>query len=459
MKTVKAFFLKQWDRVRNSSFIKSIFTLSAGVVISQSVALLTTPIISRIYTPEVLGDFSLITSNATILGVFVCLGLLTAIMIPKEDDESKGLCRLITLSIIGISTILLIVALAVSGKWRIFSVDLDYRIACIILWIYVILTNIVNVVYAYVNRQKMYKVLFWNPTIGTVTNATVSIVLGLLGCGLWGYTCGNLLAMGFTIVHMLRYVNPFKGKLDSKYSAMRMLKKHKDFPLYQLPANFVGTISQQLPIQLINKYFGSAILGAYSMCLTILGIPSRFLSAPVNRVYYQEASHRYNSGEEIGEFSYKILETNIRIAIVPISILIVFGRPLFTFVLGEQWTQAGNFAAILGIYQLVLFCSSCLSGGFVIIGKQRINLFLSIINIVVNIFSFVIGNYMFKDIFKVLAIYSLMGTASNLFSNGLFFVKTGVNIAKYLRFVLFYIVFPTLASLALRWFLVWMEVL
>lgn len=459
MKTVKSFILRQWNRVRSNSFIKSILTLSAGVVVSQSISLLTTPIVSRIYDPEVLGDFSIITSNASIIGVFVCLGLMTAIMVPKENDEAKGLCRLLATSIIGLTTLLLLIAFAISGTWQMFSVNLDYRVACLILWLYIVLSNVSSVCYAYVNRQKMYKVLFWNPTIGTVANATVSIVLGLLGCGLWGYACGNLLALVLNIVHMLRCVNPFKGKIAREYRALPLLKKHKDFPLYQLPANFIGTFSQQMPVQLIKRFFGSAILGSYSMCLTILGIPSKFLSAPVNRVYYQEATSRYNRGEDIGEFSYKILETNIRIAIIPISILIVFGKPLFTFVLGEKWMQAGSFAAILGVYQLVLFCSSCLSGSFVIIGKQRVNLYLSIISIAINLFSLVAGYYFFADVYRVLILYSLMGTVSHLFSNGLFFVKAGVSVIKYLKFVAIYIVCPAAISLALRALLIWVNIL
>ena len=405
---------------------------------------------SRIYDPEVLGDFSIITSDASIIGVFVCLGLMTAIMVPKEDDEAKGLCRLITGSIIGLTTLLLLTAVAVSGKWQLFSVNLDYRIACLILWLYVVLTNISSVCYAYVNRQKMYKVLFWNPTIGTVANATVSIVLGLLGCGLWGYACGNLLALVLNIVHMLRHVNPYKGKIGSEYGAGRLLKKHKDFPLYQLPANFVGTISQQLPVQLIKKFFGSAILGSYSMCLTILGIPSRFLSAPVNRVYYQEATSRYNRGEDIGEFSYKILETNIRIAIIPISILIVFGKPLFTFVLGEKWMQAGSFAAILGIYQLVLVCSTCLSGNYVIIGKQKLNLIFSIANILLNLFAFYFGYFYFGNIFSTLILFSIAGTIYKLTDIGLFLYYTGVRVSNFLKFVGFYILVPAILSTLIR---------
>lgn len=450
MNKMKKWLSSQFNRIKSNSFIKSILTLSAGVVVSQSISLLTTPIVSRIYDPEVLGDFSIITSNARIIGEFVCLGLMTAIMVPKENDEAKGLCRLLATSIIGLTTLLLLIAFAISGTWRMFSVNLDYRVACLILWLYIVLSNVSSVCYAYVNRQKMYKVLFWNPTIGTVANATVSIVLGLLGCGLWGYACGNLLALVLNIVHMLRRVNPFKGKIAREYRALPLLKKHKDFPLYQLPANFIGTFSQQMPVQLIKRFFGSAILGSYSMCLTILGIPSKFLSAPVNRVYYQEATSRYNRGEDIGEFSYKILETNIRIAIIPISILIVFGKPLFTLVLGEKWMQAGSFATVIGVYQLVQFCRECLSGNYVIIKKQKLNLVFSSIDILLNFAVFNIGLSAFGEIFPTLILYVIVGVLYKLIDLGLFLYYTGITMDRYLRFVGLYIFLPALLATMVR---------
>lgn len=98
--------INRWiNRIQNSSFIKSVLTLSAGVVVSQAIALFTSPIISRIYDPQVVGDFSLILSNSTIIGTIICMGFLSAIMLPPEDEQAKGLCRLLMKLILGGSTL------------------------------------------------------------------------------------------------------------------------------------------------------------------------------------------------------------------------------------------------------------------------------------------------------------------------------------------------------------------
>lgn len=438
------------ERVKNNAFIKSVLTLSAGVVVSQVISLAKTPIISRIYDPGVLGDFSIIISDAAIISVVICLGLMTAIMIPKEEADSKGLCRLLLFFIVGLSTVLLLALLALSNVWQLFTVNLDYRLACVILYLYIITTNVSSLCYAYVNRQKMYQVLFWNPTLGTVTNALVSIVLGILKCGLWGYALGYILSSSAMILHLVSHANPFSLQKALRPNPLALLKKYKEFPLYQLPSNIVSSISQQLPVQLISRFFGNAVLGIYSMCLSILALPTRFLATPVNRVYYREAAERYSQGRSIGELSFKVLTTNVKIAILPICLLIILGEPLFAFALGEKWRQAGSFASILGVYQLALFCSSCISGGLVILKRQRLNLFFSIVSICINAFAFVFGFYCLKTLESTLILYALLSTAYHLSVNGVFLYHAGASIKKYLTFVALYIAAPTAVSVLLR---------
>lgn len=429
-------------RIKGSLFIKNVLTLSAGVVVSQVVALCTTPIISRIYDPEILGDYSIITSNASIIGVVVCLGLMTSIMIPQDDEIARRLCRLLILLIVGLSTIFLIVVIALSRIWRMFSVNLDYRLACLILYLNVVLTNISSVCYSYVNRKKMYKVLFFNPALGTVTNAIVSITLGLLHCDLWGYALANIFAVVVVIVNMLRNANPFFEKIEAGFQPFHLIRAYKEFIFYLLPSDLLGTIARQIPVQMLSIFFGNAVLGSFSMCLSILGIPSRFLAGPVNRVFYREAIERYNHGENVGEFSYRILKANIKIALIPIIILIIFGEPLFTIVLGSKWSEAGAFASFLGIYQLVSFCNSCLSGKFVVVGKKRTVLALNVVAVILYGGTFLVCYAIGLKAIDVIAIFSIVGAIFELTDTTLFMVQTKVKLSKYFNFVLLYLVIP-----------------
>ena len=166
----------------------------------------------------------------------------------------------------------------------------------------------------------------------------------------------------------------------------------------------------------------------------IMSLSTSLLAVPINRVYFQEASKRYREGDDIGEFAFRILESSIKIAILPIAILMVFGRWIFKIVLGAQWEQAGAYAAVLGIYFLIGFCSSCLSGSFVIIGKNSWSLISASANAVIGILLFALIN-IFTGI-------SESFTIERIFENGVFFYYTGFDLRRYVIFVVRLVVIP-----------------
>ena len=456
MKKVNAYIKKIIARIYASSFVKSVLTLSAGVIVSQAVALGTTPIISRIYNPQILGDFTIITSNSTIIGTIICMGFLSTILLPDDDDEAKGLCRLLLKLILGGTTILLVGGLAVSECWKMFNVSISYPAACVMLWALVIFTNISAVLYSYVNRQKLYKVLFWNPTIGTMTYSVIGIILGLMGCGLWGYLWSRVISNVLVILHMLRHANPFCGKIE--YKSLQLVKKYRDFPLVLLPSNLLGTVSLQLPVLLLDRFWGSFTLGSYSMCMTILNLPSSFLAGPVNRVFYREATERINRGENIGEFSFSLMKANIKIALIPIMILIILGRPLFAIVLGEEWAEAGDFASIMSFYVLMSFCTSCLAGKFVIIGKKQTILYLNILVLITNLLVFLVSYWLELSGIAAVCAYSVVGGLVSLLDMAVFMKQTNISLKRFCYFSLQYLLMPMvlggMANLVFRqWFL------
>lgn len=442
---------KLYKRIAGSNFLKSVLTLSSGVVVAQAINFLGMPVVGRVYSPSAIGDYTLITSNAAILSAVACLGMMTSFMIPKEHEEARGLGRLVTGSTVLITSLAIGVLWLCSGFFRIFHTEeTPYSVSLLVLWLYIVFNTVSNFCYAYVNRHKLYRVMFWNPIITAGINVGVGIVFGLLGWGFVGYTTAHILSFAVNILHLLRHANAFARIENPEYRVIPLLKNYKRFPLYQMPANLVSSLRTQLPVQAIEALYTSTALGMYSMALKILSLPVTLLATPVNRVYFQEASQRYNRGEDIGEFSFKILETNIKIAILPISLLIILGEWIFAIFLGEQWREAGSFAAVIGMHQLILFCSNCLSGYFVIIKKNLWELFFSIATLALNILLVIVAWYFHIPVMVFLMILSALQTVSILLSQMAFFHHTGFDIKRYLMFAAKYIAIPVVLSFGIK---------
>lgn len=444
------------ERIRNNSFIKNVLSLSSGVIIGQIISTVGMPIISRIYTAADMGDYTLITSSANVIIAISVLGMLTVFMLPAKDSEARELCRLVTLSTIVISIVCVIFLYLISPWWRILSTEkISYSIALVVLWSYVVLSSVNNICYAYVNRMRMYKVLFWNPILGAAVNISFGIVFGLLGWGVVGYTLAHVISMFANIFHLVIHANPFSSIPQSeRIGYKKLLISYQRFPKYQMPANLISNIAIQIPLEIMNITFSATVLGYYSMANRILSMPIALLATPINRVYFQEASRRHQRGEDIAEFGYKIMESNIKIAIIPIVILMVFGRWIFAFILGSQWAEAGSYAAMLGIYFLVTFCVNCLSGSFVIIGKSSWNLVCATINVLIGFLLYsIIKLFPVIPAWAFLLIMASMFTAQRVIEEGVFFVYMGLKLKRYVIFVLKYIIAPFLAAFIVQYIL------
>ena len=452
MSFVKSKISQLIHRIKSTSFLKSVFTLSSGAIIAQAINFIGMPFLGRIYSPAAIGDYQLVVANSAVISSVAALGLMTALMIPKEDEESRGLCKLLSGSTAVISTVVVVFLWLLRDYYKIFNPEaISYGSALFTLWVYINSLMLNNVCYAYVNRMRLYKAMFWNPVIGASFNICIGITLGLMGWGFLGYTLAHILGYLVNIIHLMIRANPFAPSKGKEYGPVRLLRKYKRFPFFQMPANLISNLGHQLPVQTIETLYGASALGMYSMALRILSLPTTLLATPVNRVFYQEATQRYNRGENIGHFAYKILETNIKIAIIPISILMIFGRQIFRVFLGQQWTAAGDFASIMGIYQLLVFCDHCLSGNFVIIGKNSWNLFFSFITLLLNVALFVICKFVFNTtpiVYSLLLAISM--TLKSIAVEACFFGYLKFPISRYIQLVLLYIVLPTIASLIIR---------
>lgn len=432
-----------YQRTMSSNFLKSVLTLSSGMVVAQGINFLGMPVVGRVYSPAAMGDYTVITTNANVIMSVACLGMMTVFMLPEKDEEAKGLSRLVTYSTLLLTTLSVLGLWVGSGFYRIFQTEeTAYTLSLLVLWLYIVFYTISNICYAYANRQKLYQVMFWNPIITASINVSCGIFFGLLGWGFLGYTSAHILSFIINILHLIHFANPYKGIPGSKYRCLPLLKKYRRFPLYQMPANAVSSVGQQIPIQMIEAFYSSSVLGMYSMARKILSLPTVLLATPINRVYFQEASQRYSKGEDIGDLSFKILKTNLKIAILPISVLILFGEIIFSLFLGKQWEEAGTFAAILSVYYLVSFCSSCLSGGLVIIRRNFLNLYISIFALFLNVGLFMVVHKFRISVYASLILISSLDIFQNLLTNGIFLYLAGTSIRDYCFFIVKYIILP-----------------
>jgi len=84
--------------IRND-FIKNIFSLLLGTGFAQALAIISSPILTRLYSPEEFGVFALYNSVVAVFLVFASGKYEYAFVLPSNKKEAENLFKLSTLTL------------------------------------------------------------------------------------------------------------------------------------------------------------------------------------------------------------------------------------------------------------------------------------------------------------------------------------------------------------------------
>ena len=427
-------------KLSGSSFFASVLKVGSGNLIGQAVGVITTPILSRIYSRTAYGDQAIIISTSTIIATIAMIGLSSAVMQPKDRDEARKVYTTAFYTNIILCLIITGIGFLISGKIHYFDVTGSYYVGLILMFLYLVTNNTYLITRIFVNREGRYDKLFFNPIIGAGANIGIAIPLGLIGFGYQGFIITMIISNIIMISHMVYKCNPFYKNLSFR-EMRRIYIDYKEYVLFQYPSNIISNFSNEYPTQFLGRVFDAVTLGGYSMCLKIFHYPIRLIASPISTVYFKTATEYYREGKNLAEFTYKLISRILILSFVPVVVCCAFSEPIFSFVLGRQWESAGTIASLLAVQYVMLFCTDCTSYCRVSIGRQKSNLMFSCIRFVVTIFTTSIGYAIFHSLLGTIAFFAIGNSLIYVFDMSLnFYFLDKKYMKKYLRLSLSYVI-------------------
>ena len=371
---------------------KSVLALVGGSTVAQALSFLLSPIQTRLFSPEVFGELSVFTSITGVVGAIICLRYELAVVLPKEDDESFALLKLSWLFAALVSGVTLIVF----GFFRTQIYMQFNALALTRYWYYVPITllfmGVIQSANYWLTRKRQFTVLSYNKVLPVLVGYMISIGLGLagnraLGARLFSTLAGNIIniaVIAWVIVPEMR----MKGR--KKFRTIELIKKYKNFAIYDIWGSSINNLSWMIIPILMNYYFGSFAAGQYSIGLRVIQLPISIIGASVGQVFMQSASEKRNT-RELYPYTIKIIKM-LFLYTLPFALLIFFfGKILFKIAFGDKWEIAGLYAQILSPWAMIWFLSNPISSLYSVLQKQNIHLIIAIINLITRFLSLYLG--------------------------------------------------------------------
>lgn len=409
--------LKIKDYLLDGDYLKDLSKLVSGTMIANIIPLIISPILARLYAPEAFGIYGLYISIVNIATIAFTGRYELAIFLAKSRGEALDLLNLST--IIGI--VLIVVGYLAIVILVIFSPEIT---ASSHLWIWAVpitafLIAVNRTLVNYSSYLRDYRNVAINKVSKSLNVGLFKTLLYTLSKGI-GLILGNLLGIFITVMsygallYRKRHFIFHRLSLQSILSAGR---NHKNFFRFDLISAIFNAISINIPIIILSAYYEESLVGQFSMAFTILNLPMMLIGSSIGQIYYERIS-KIESKAQIAIFTNKIIRQLALMGSV-VMIILVFGDTIFSFVLGERWTQAGVFAQYMAPYVYLVFIAAPISQIYARYSIQKRVLNFNIVLLSSRALIMFSSIYLLKDIDHVVLLFSVSG----LITYFIFFIR------------------------------------
>jgi O-antigen/teichoic acid export membrane protein len=333
-----------------------------GTAIAQAIPIAISPILTRIYKPEDFGAFSLFIAIFSVLGVIATARYELAIIQQENDNDADNMAVLS----MGISLLISLISLVVVSVFN-ENICLFLGSDNISSWLYfvpfsVFLIGCFQSLNYWFNRRKIYseiaKAKVAQSSMSSLVNLG-SFSININGFGLiTGYIAGQIVAAIMLFKKVKIQGSIFGSHVNAK-TCFKLAKKYHRFPLYSAPGVLLDSLSLQMPVMLISRYFDAATVGFFGLTFRVISAPMLLLSGALSQVLLQKIATSGSS--EVYDFVLHMLRKLILVSLPIVVVVFLYGEEIFSFIFGESWRVAGHYSTILIFSIVIRFVVSPLS--------------------------------------------------------------------------------------------------
>lgn len=371
--------------MRLNKFIGDSFLMILSSGIAQVILIITTPIITRLYSPAEFGEFTIFSNIAMIL-IPIINARYDLLIVNAKNDRSANILSQISFLISLLILLILIPILAISA-WLYPNFILDFIFIIIMLF----LVSLTNIFTNYLNKERKYKVLSLINVFRAGSMALLQIIFGLLSLGSLGLIIGFSLSYitGITLGYKTfkKHFNIVRNKEETK----ALFLENKNQLVYSTPSILLNSLSFSVVVLFIGILYTNTEVGIYGMAIRVLGIPVTIISLGLSKIFMQQANDYYIERGNFRNLLLKFSSTLVIVSIILYVPLYLFSEELVNILLGHSWVDAITVIKIVIPLFVIRLIVSTVSLSVIVLQKQQLELILQALFLIGTTVTFVIS--------------------------------------------------------------------
>jgi O-antigen/teichoic acid export membrane protein len=361
--------------------------LGSGVVVSQGLAILSMPLLTRLYDASEFGVLTIYSSIVGILSLAVSLRYELAIPVPKLRSDAVRLLRLALVATALLTTVFSVLIWALSTQVLALFGPTASATTLAILPVGILALSVYQVLNYWALRERAYAVVAQTRIAQGLSRLLLQVGGSFVVPGATPLLLGDVAGQAAgtaRLAKLLRSKDVVRLLRWRSHELLEDARRYKAFALYSLPSNLISIGVHQVMPLVLAAAFGAAPAGLFGLAYRVAMVPINLLNGTVSPAFYAEGMRARH--EEEGNLEELFESTLRKLALagaIPAVILMLGAPSLFGFVFGSEWVPAGEMVRVLTPMMYMQALVSPLSQSLLIVERQRLNLTLDIARAIV----------------------------------------------------------------------------
>jgi O-antigen/teichoic acid export membrane protein len=368
-------------------FARNVGILTGGTVFAQGMAVLATPILTRLYTPADFNPLAVYVSTIGLLSVVASLRYNIAIPLPERNDDAINLLALSCLATLAVA-ILAGTPIICSPEWV--AGLLGYQAVAPYLWmapIGVFLASSYDALQYWATRNDRMALVTRTRVTRALFGPGTQLAIGAVHPSPFGLIFGHMIYCGMGTLGLARSVLRDDRDDLRAVSLTRILSvggKYVRFPLYSVPEALLNTASVEAPVLIITAFAAGPEAAHLMLAMRVMGLPMGLIGSSVAQVFLAEAPQRLREGT-LSEFARRTMWA-LFLRGAPIIASIGVAAPfVFPFAFGDAWARAGVVVAWTTPWFILQFVASPVSMLLNVVNRMRTAMLLQLFGCVTRV--------------------------------------------------------------------------
>ena len=332
---------------RTGALLRMAAGVSALALTGQLTLVAAIPMLTRLYSPEDFGTFTIYLSIVNILGAIAGLRFSTSLYVVEDRAGALVALKLTLLAVCATSSVVFIAGYLLSAL----TPQPLRHLACLVP-IGMAAVGVADAMKCWCLRFNHMRDFGMGRLILPATMALLHVGFGLARLGgdamIRAHILSQATLIAYLCVRLLKWEDVRRIKQASWESVAAMARREYKFPLFELPSALAGFAIINLPAIFIGSLFGTAFAGHFGVAARLVTGPVTLIALPLSNVFVAEASKGFDRQHLLGT-AFGLLAVAIVIIAVPVLGLGFVSPHVVVPLLGPSWLPTGQIIAALAI--------------------------------------------------------------------------------------------------------------